>query len=131
VKLLPEAGRYPLGTGLELKDVFGAKNVGPAAIGYYHAGDTRWRIIAIPKESADQAKAALAAFKTAGAGQALAGVGDEALTVKLPAESGTKLDAAFARSGSTVFGAIDDELAKTHATPDELKAKLSALLAKP
>jgi hypothetical protein len=111
VKLLPEADRYPLGLDYAMKDAFGVKNVGPLAIGYYHSGDTRYRLVAIVKDSADQAKSALGAIKSSANGEGLAGVGDEGTTAKLTGGDGkTALQAFFARVGTNVLGIVDDEL---------------------
>ena len=62
VAALPSASRLPLGVRYFTKDVLGVAGVGPGAIGYYRDEGKRYRVVAILRPDADQAKDLLATF---------------------------------------------------------------------
>lgn len=128
VKLLPEADRYSLGVEYTLDEPFGAKGAGDAATGYYHTGDKRYRVVAMSRTDSEKARSALGLLKAKG-GQAVSGLGDEAATVEFTTPDKKKLEGVFARSGTNVFGIVDDEYAiDKKLSPDEKKDKLKSLL---
>jgi hypothetical protein len=57
------------------------------------------------------------------------GIGEEAADVELTTNDKKKVDALFARSGTSVFGVVDDEYAlDKKLSEDEKKEKLKALV---
>ena len=59
---LPTASRLPLGVRYHTKDMFGIAGAGPGAVGYYREADKRYRVVALLRPDADQAKDLLATF---------------------------------------------------------------------
>ncbi|EYF01709.1 DUF6599 family protein [Chondromyces apiculatus] len=59
---LPKENRLPLGIRYALKDILGVDGVGGGAFGYYRDGEKRYRVLALVREDADQAKDTLASF---------------------------------------------------------------------
>lgn len=109
-QLLPEKSRVPLGVVYDPKAVLGMANVGAGAVGYYKDGGKRWRVLAIARPDAEQAKDAFKALRQAGAA-GVPGLGDEAMAVVLhPGPSRPKLEYAIARKGKVVVGVGDEEL---------------------
>lgn len=137
---LPEANRLPNGIVFQPKDVLGWNGVGPGALGYYKDGDRRWRTLVIFKDDADQAKDALKTIKAKPGTLPVAGLGDEAAHVVVPAQGGgPKVEMLVARKGNTIWGISDEEYAlreagggekeqKARLTKDEAIAKLKPLL---
>ncbi len=62
VAALPSSARLPLGVRYHTKDMFGIAGAGPGAIGYYREADKRYRVVALLRPDADQAKDLLATF---------------------------------------------------------------------
>lgn len=112
--------------------------VGPAAVGYYKEGDRRWRVLSIVKDDAEQAKDAFKTIKSKPGSLPVAGQGDEAAHVVIPAAGQTpKIEALVARKGRALVGVLDEEYAlagaggeKARITKDEAMAKLKPLLSK-
>lgn len=137
---LPTEHRIANGIVFQPKDLLGTKGVGPAAMGYYKDGDRRWRVIAIVKDDADQAKDAFKSFKSKPGSLPIANLGDEAAHVVIGpdkgASGGSKIEVLFVRKGKTVFGVADEEHVlggangeKGRLTKDEALAKMKPLLA--
>jgi len=59
---LPTAARLPLGVRYHTRDMFGIPGAGPGAAGYYREGEKRYRVIALLRPDADQAKDLVATF---------------------------------------------------------------------
>jgi hypothetical protein len=122
------------------KDALGVSNVGAGAVGYYKDGDRRYRLVAIQKSDADQAKDVMKTLKGKAGATAVPGVGDEALHVVLQASpEAPKVEWILARKGALVAGAGDEETllksgetaeqqAKARLPKDEAIAKLKAWL---
>jgi hypothetical protein len=138
---LPVANRIPNGIVFQPKDVWGWSGVGPGAMGFYKDGDRRWRVLAIVKDDADQAKDAFKTIKAKPGSLPVAGLGDEAAHVVVPGGgSGPKVELLVVRKGSALWGIGDEEYAlrgaasgdkeqKARLTKDEAIAKLTPLLA--
>jgi len=119
------------------KDALGITGAGAGGVGYYKDGDRRYRLLAIQKADADQAKDVMKTFKAhAGSTVVPAGPGDESLHVVLqPTPDSPKVEWLVTRKGSLVAGAGDEETlihpteppdaqAKVRLTKDEATAKL-------
>jgi hypothetical protein len=123
------------------KDALGVTNVGAGAVGYYKEGDRRYRLVALQKTDADQAKDVMKTFKGKPGAASLPGVGDEALHLVLQTSpDAPKVEWTFVRKGALVAGAGDEETAlrpgdspeqqaKARLPKDEAVAKLRAWLA--
>ena len=129
-KALPEASLVsPAAIQYVMKEPLGAKGVGPAAIGFYKDATKRWRLVSIAATDADQAKDVMKTFAKRPEALPIAGLGDEAAYVVIK-EGDRKTEYAFARKGSLVGAAGDDEYAKPEEklTKDEKIAKVRAWL---
>src|SRR5262249_53334521 len=140
VQALPTEQRIPNGVLFRPKDVLGYKGVGPGAIGFYKDADRRWRVLAIVKDDAEQAKDVLKTMKSKPGSLPIPNLGDEAAHVVYSTEGGggTKVEMLLARKGNTVFGVSDEEYAiraaggagdKARLTKDEAVARMKPLLA--
>jgi hypothetical protein len=146
-QLLPSENRVPNGIVLQPKDVLGWKAVGPGAIGFYKDGTRRWRVLAIAKDDADQAKDVFKTLKSKPGSLPIPNLGDEAAHVIVPptgdatASGAPKVEMLVARKGNLVWGVSDEEYAlreatgadreKARFTKDEAIAKMKPLLAVP
>jgi hypothetical protein len=110
---LPTEQQLPLGVTLVLKDALGAAGTGVGAVGYYKDGDKRYRVLAIQKDDADQAKDVLKSFAK------IKGATDEKNlaegAVRLMAQDekdgekvGPKAEWIVARQGSLLLGVGDE-----------------------
>lgn len=129
-KALPGASLVsPAAIQYVMKEPLGAKGVGPAAIGFYKDADKRWRLVSIAATDADQAKDVMKTFAKRPEALPIAGLGDEAAYVVIK-EGDRKTEYAFARKGSLVGAAGDDEYAKPteKLSKDEKIAKVRAWL---
>ena len=120
------------------KDALGVSNVGAGAVGYYKEGERRYRLAAIQKIDADQAKDVMKTLKGKAGSQTVPGPGDESLHVVLQAApEAPKVEWLFTRKGSLVAGVGDEETllkagdtpeqqAKVRLAKDEAVAKLKA-----
>ncbi|MEO7327648.1 MAG: DUF6599 family protein [Minicystis sp.] len=104
---LPKEGMLPLGIRLSTKDLLSETGVGGGAFGYYQAGEKRFRIAALARADADQAKDVLATLaKLPGASkEKSAGEGGARFMHK---GEGAAVEWVFARAGKLVLG-IGDE----------------------
>jgi hypothetical protein len=130
-QMLPVANRVANGIVLHPKDVLGWNATGPGAFGFYKEGDRRWRVLAIVKDDAEQAKDAFKTIKSKPGSLPVAGTGDEAAHVILPAgddKTGNvpKVEMLVARKGNVIWGVGDEEYVLRAATgADREKARLS------
>ncbi len=134
-KALSDADRIPNGVAYFQKDVLGVPGGGVGAVGYYRAGDKRWRDLAAVRDSDDQAKDLVHALRTKPGTMPIAssaGLGDDALLVVLQAApERAKVEWVIARKGSRVVGVGDEELvqdAKAHLSKDEKIDKARSLV---
>jgi hypothetical protein len=123
------------------KDALGITGTGAGAVGYYKDGARRYRLVAIPKADADQAKDVMRTLKAKPGSMAVPGPGDESLHVVLQAAADApKVEWLFTRKGSLIAGVGDEETllkagdspdqqAKVRLTKDEATAKLKDWLA--
>jgi hypothetical protein len=112
VAALPPDHRIVNGVQLVAKDALGLTGLGPLAVGYYEDGGKRFRLVSLV--AADEAKAR-EAWKIVRARPGAAPVpslGDEAVAVTLAAlaPGAPARDYVFARKGTLVVGAGDEEL---------------------
>lgn len=143
-QILPTEKRVPNGIVFQPKDVFGWKATGPGAVGFYKDGDRRWRVLAIVKDDAEQAKDAFKTIKSKPGSLPVANTGDEAAHVVVPSagedKSGApKVEMLVARKGNVVWGVGDEEYVlraatatdreRARLTKDEAIAKMKDLLA--
>jgi hypothetical protein len=134
--MLPSENRVSQGIVFHPKDVLGYPGIGPGAIGFYKDGERRWRVLAIVKDDAEQAKDAFKTIKSKPGSLPIANTGDEASHVVVPGESksATKVEMFVVRKGNVVWGVGDEEYAirenkeKARITKDEAIAKMKPLL---
>ncbi|MFO0742123.1 MAG: DUF6599 family protein [Labilithrix sp.] len=137
--MLPAAMRVPQGITYAPKDVLGWNGVGPGAIGYYKDGDRRWRVLAIVKDDAEQAKDALKTMKSKPGSLPIPNSGgDEGAHVVLPGNGDPKVEMFVVRKGNVLWGVGDEEYAlraangaereKVRLTKDEATSKMKPLL---
>lgn len=106
---------------------FGAERTGPAWVGHYRAADgARYRLAVLPRNSPEEARAALTALRGAGATN-VAGLGDEAFSAR-----GAEGEMVVARAGNRVIVVADPTGAGLTAPPlaakqARLRAALSSL----
>jgi hypothetical protein len=127
------------------KEVLGVPGVGAGAVGYYADGPQRYRLVAIQKVDADQARSVMKTLGGTPGAMPLASVpgADESVLVTLQSSpEAPKVNWLFSRKASLVAGAGDEELllktgsppeeqAKVRLSKDEAIAKLKAWLAPP
>jgi hypothetical protein len=137
---LPEQNRIPNGIVFQPKDLPGWTGVGPGAMGFYKEGDRRWRVVAIFKDDAEQAKDAFKTIKSKPGTLPVPAIGDEAAHVEVGGPGAPKVELLVARKGSAIWAVGDEEYAlraagggeptqKARLTKDEAIAKLKPLLA--
>jgi len=108
-RLLPENERLKLGLSFEPKDALGIDGTGPGAIGYYRAGDKRYRILVLDRANDAAAQDVLKTIRRATGAPESKGP-DAALSVTLKgAEGANKMEWLFARAGKIVIGIGDEE----------------------
>jgi len=136
-KALPSADRIANGVAYFQSDVLGVAGAGAGAVGYFRAGDKRWRVVAAPRDTEDQAKDLIHALRAKPGAMPVtsngAKLGDEAVLVVLQAApERAKIEWVVARRATSVFGVGDEEFsaddAKAHVTKDEKIEKVRALL---
>ncbi|MBX3222740.1 MAG: hypothetical protein KF795_19665 [Labilithrix sp.] len=145
-QILPADKRVANGIVFQPKDVLGWTATGPGAVGFYKDGDRRWRVLAIVKDDADQAKDAFKTIKSKPGSLPIAATGDEAAHVVVPSAgedkaNAPKVEMLVARKGNVVWGVADEEYAlravsgpdrdKARLSKEEAVAKMSQLLATP
>jgi hypothetical protein len=130
VAALPVGSQIPGGVAFYPTDGFGIPHLGPAALGFYRDGDTRFRIIAIAHGDANEAKGEMRLFKTRPKAKPEAGLGEEAVSVELEGGAdhpGTGF--VIARTGSTVIGVGAEPFAGDKSLDEAgRKARLKTLL---
>ena len=129
---LPTANRIANGIVFQPKDMLGFNGVGPAAMGFYKEGDKRWRVLAIVRDDADQAKDAFKILKAKPGTLPIANTGDEAAHVPVA----PKVAFLFSRKGNVIWGVGDEEYAvraneKAAVSKEDAIAKMKTLLASP
>jgi hypothetical protein len=138
---LPTAGLVgPNAITYFTKDALGLPNVGAGAMGFYKDGERRYRLAAIQKGDADQAKDVMKTIRSRPGALPVPGPADDSVHVVLQASpESAKVEWLFTRKGALVAGAGDEELAikpgdapeKQNAarlSKDEATAKLKAWL---
>jgi hypothetical protein len=123
------------------KDALGVAGAGAGGVGFYKDGDRRYRLLAIQKSDADQAKDVMKVWKGRPGSSTAAGPGDESVRVVMQASpDSAKVEWLLTRKGALVAGVGDEETlihptdppdvqAKARLTKDEATAKLKDWLA--
>lgn len=128
VAALPAASRLPLGVRFHTKDMFAIAGAGPGAIGYYRDSDKRYRVAALLRTDADQAKDLLATLaRQAGASREKAPY-EGFVRVVLQAPGDAPAEWVFGRARGVVLG-IGDEvrvIEPTMTSDDRSKLLLSS-----
>jgi hypothetical protein len=136
---LPTANRIANGIVFQPKDMLGWSGIGPAAMGFYKEpsaspgqGDKRWRVLAIVKDDAEQAKDAFKIIKAKPGTLPVANTGDEAVHVAVA----PKVAFLVARKGNVIWGIGDEEYAvreneKAAVSKEDAITRMKALLASP
>jgi hypothetical protein len=107
--VLPREARVPMGVRLVTKDLLGVEGAGGGAFGYYKDGDKRYRIAALVRADADQAKDTLRSFNKVKGSAPEKNIGDGgAVRIMQKEGDGVPVEWIFARSGKHVVG-IGDE----------------------
>jgi hypothetical protein len=134
-RALPEANLVPNGIEYFIANPLGLKTPSPAAVGYYKEGDTRYRVLSIVRDDAEQAKDAIKAVKGRPGALPIAQLGDDATHVMLQENpESARNEYVIARKGSMLLGVGDEDRGPKGAaklSKDEKIAKLRALLAAP
>lgn len=106
---LPTDGLIPLGVVMVLDRALGEAGTGAAAFGYYREGDRRYRVMAIVKDDAEQAKDVLKTLaKKKGATEEKA-VGEAGVRAMVQESDGApKAEWIVARKGKLVLGVGDE-----------------------
>jgi hypothetical protein len=126
---LPTASRVPLGVRYHTRDMFGIAGAGPGAVGYYREGDKRYRVAALLRNDADQAKDLLATFaRQAGASREKAPY-EGFVRVVLQAPGDAPAEWVFGRARGVVLG-IGDEVRVIEPTMTSADRDKVLLLAK-
>lgn len=124
VASLPREGLIPLGVRYWTKDLLGVDGVGGGAVGYYKDGARRWRVVAVQRADAEQAKDALKSFgKLPGAAREKDVL--EGAVRFMHKDEGVGVEWVFARMGTTVFGVGDEVRAMTAGTTAEEHARVA------
>jgi hypothetical protein len=108
VQALPKDARLPMGTVYVTTDLLGVDGVGGGAFGYYREGDKRWRVLAIARADADQAKDVLGTFAKLPGATKEKGAGDAAVRVMRKDSDGIAVEWVVARAGKDVLGVGDE-----------------------
>ena len=135
-KYLPEAERLPIGIKYELPHVL-ATGAGPGAVGFYRAGEKRWRVVVVAGPDEEHAHESLHALASGGAPEKK--LGDTGFRTVI---GETKSEWLFSRKGALVLGVGDEayvlrvgmtkeERATLCLTRDEKLAKLKSYFPKP
>lgn len=122
---LPKQDLLPLGIRYVVKDALGVDGVGGGAFGYYKAGDARWRVLAIVRGDADQAKDVLTSFAKLPGTTKEKGIGDGAVRVMIKEGEGAPAEWLFARADKAVFGVGDEARVLRSGMTAEEHAKVS------
>lgn len=127
---LPVGSQIPGGLAFYPADGFGIPHVGPVAVGFYRDGESRFRIFAIARGDASEAKADMRLFKSRPKAKPEAGLGEESVSVEL--EGGTERGGSsyvISRVGNTVVGVGSEPFAAKQTLDDAArKARLKALV---
>lgn len=137
---LPKEDMIPLGVRFVTKDLVGIDGVGAGALGYYRAGDKRFRIASIERADADQAKDVITTLGKVAGAEKEKHVGEGAVRL-MHKDAGAAVEWILARRGKIVIGVGDEarvlksgmtaeEHAKVSLTKDEKIERVKKLLAR-
>ncbi len=112
VALLPEEGRVAMGVGYAHRDVLGVTGLGAGAIGYYQAGDRRYRVVTLAREDEDAAKDVLGTLKKLPGSATQKDLGFDAVVFATrDGEGAPQANWLAGRRGASVFIVGDEPLA--------------------
>jgi hypothetical protein len=122
---LPKEDLLPLGQRYVTKDLLGVDGVGAGLLGYYKSGGKRYRVAALVRGDADQAKDTINTFaKLEGAAKEKY-VADGAVRFMRKEGESPPIEWVFAYKGSTVLGIGDEMRVLKAGTTAEEHAKVS------
>lgn len=138
-RALPSEARIDLGIRFLTGEVLGVEGTGAGAYGYFADGDKRWRVVAIVKDDAAQAKDVVVTLQKLPGAVREKHLGDGGARL-IVADRGPKTAWIVAQKGATVFGIGDEsrvlrdgmspeEHRSKTLSEEEKREKLSALLA--
>ena len=123
VSALPVGSLVPGGVNFFPTDGFRIPHLGPVAEGFYRDGAKRFRMFAIARTDANDAKSDMRLFKTRPKAKPESGIGDEAVSVELNGGQGAGGSSyVVARMGSTILG-VGTEPFASDATLDDAARK--------
>jgi hypothetical protein len=132
-RALPEQNLVPTGIEYFIANPVGLKTPAAGAIGYYKDGETRYRVLSIVRDDADQAKDTMKVIKGRAGALPVAQLADEATHVMLQENpESARNEYVIARKGSMILGVGDEDRAPKGApkvSKDDKLAKLRAFLA--
>jgi hypothetical protein len=124
VSLLPSEQRLPMGVSYAAKDVLSIAGTGPGAVGFYRAGDERYRVFALTRADEDSAKDVLKTLRKVDGAKALKDTGVDAIVFSTREEESSPLVGwVVGRKGSTVVG-VGDEVFVLRGKPDSQAARV-------
>ena len=130
VSALPVGSLVPGGVNFFPTDGFRIPHLGPVAEGFYRDGAKRFRMFAIARTDANDAKSDMRLFKTRPKAKPESGIGDEAVSVELnggQASGGPSY--VVARMGSTILGVGTEPFASDATLDDAARKTRLTLLA--
>ena len=120
VAALPKENLVPLGIRYVTKDLLGVDGVGGGAFGYYKDGEKRWRVAALARADADQAKDVLQSLSKVTGSTREKNIGEGAVRFMHKEAEGPASEWIFARAGKTVLGIGDEpRVLRTGMTAEE------------
>ena len=141
VAQLPEQDRVAMGISYEIDDVLDIAGAGPGAIGYYKAGEKRYRIFSLVRPDEAAAKDVLKTLRKVEGAKGIKTLPFDALTLEQRTEGdgeggGPKLGWVVGRKGNVVLGVGDEAFVATGGEDSapkllsaaEKQAKLKALI---
>lgn len=124
---LPEAGRLPLGIRYLTDELAGVDGTGEGAFGYFAEGDTRWRILSIVKDDADQAADVFKSFRRVEGAVEEEGIGADATRLMLRL-GGAQTEWLIARAETRVMGIGDEpRVLRRGMSPEEHRKRTLSL----
>lgn len=136
VRLLPKEQLLPMGISYAYRDALGVAGLGPGAVGYYRAGNDRYRVVALARADEDSAKDVIGTLKKLPGAKPQKDLGfDAVLFTTRDAEGAPQAEWLAGRSGANVIVVGDEPLVlkpggeAAHFPADKRLALLKAALA--
>ena len=101
-----------------------AGRAGAGAVGFYKAGDKRWRVLSVVRDDVDQAKDVLKTLGKIRGATEEKGIGEGAARFMLGGKDSPKVEWVVARVGKALVGVGDEEYLLTPQTSQAERDKL-------